>query len=1437
MRSRFELVSPFKRTAKNHGQPRGRSSRWNRLALEQLETRLTPAGPATHFALSAPPLVAVYNTYPLTVTAEDASNQIVSDYSGTIDFTSTDPNPVFASGNPVTLTNGFGFYNFVLKTLGTQTITATDPVTHITGTSNDITVVPGETVRFFVSAPANVIPGTPFNFTVTAADLVNDTTPAYTGTVTFSSSDGTAVFLPTSSTLTDGVGTFSATLNTAGAQVITVTDAPDGLSGSSSDVVVNSPATITSSFSPTTVEVGGDSILTITITNPNSLPLHNVHFSNAVPAGLQQITQTGGTAGTLAGTGGGHGTLNNALGTIDVTSTVLAPGQSAFVTLKIRGVTTGAIVDTTSTVTSDDADAGAAASATLNVIPDAAPTLQIAFGASSINVGGITTLTFTVTNPNTTVALTNINFTDTLPAGLAVATPNGETNNLGGVVSDVAGSNFVSLSGSTLAAGGSNLLTIDVIGIAPGIQDNMTGAIASDQATGATASASLTVTDASLFFSSDDHTTFTALSAGSFQLVATGTPLPTFSLSGAPAWLSIDASNQLVGTPPQDTGNTIVLFDIIASNGVSPDATQPFTLTVTGVAPLFSSDDHTTFTALSAGSFQLVASGAPAPTFSLSGAPAWLSINGSNQLVGTPPLNTGNTIVQFDVIATNGVSPDATQPFTLTVTGVAPLFSSDDHTTFTALSAGSFQLVASGAPAPSFSLSGAPAWLSINASNQLVGTPPLNTSNTIVPFTIIASNGVSPDATQPFTLTVSGVAPLFSSDDHTTFTALSAGSFQLVASGTPTPTFSLSGAPAWLSINASNQLVGTPPQNTGNTNVLFDVIASNGVSPDATQPFTLTVTGVAPLFSSDDHTTFLALSAGSFQLVASGTPAPTFSLSGAPAWLSINGSNQLVGTPPLNTSNTIVPFTIIASNGVSPDDMQSFMLTVNPPLVIAPTVTTPTHIAVGNFAATLGGYVTSTGGGPLTTRGVLVARTSVNPHPTLHGTGVTEVDDPSLTTGIFADMINGLTPGVGYSFVAFATNAGGTGYSLVSTFTTLHTAASGIGGFNSGLPGQTLTFTLLASDPAPGMQAYAFVFHIKWGDGATSVVTGLSETTVTHTYANIGTYTISVSATDGRGSTLPTAVMTETIAYAAEEGNTLYVTGTGGNDTLGLIAPGGGGVGVVLNGMNLGTFNPTGSIIVVSSGGADTLVGPDAAPESIWTLAGPGSGTLTNSALPVAASFAGVTNLTGGAGPDTFVVAQGSSGFGAVNGGGGTNALNYGEFTTAVTVNLATNRATRFSSISNIGIVAGGSGNDSLTGGSGPALLLGGAGNDLLRAGSGRAILVGGSETDTLMGGSADDILIGGLLAYFNEGTAALDTANLSAILAEWSGGDSLTGRVATLFNGDASGPAVLNHTTISDDSGAGDLLQKGASGNDWFFAFALDTVQGAGGSDVVTNL
>jgi uncharacterized repeat protein (TIGR01451 family) len=133
-------------------------------------------------------------------------------------------------------------------------------------------------------------------------------------------------------------------------------------------------AVITKSFSPALVALNGSSIGTITVTNPNAVPLTNVQFSDTMPAGIDLITQTGGTCSTLA-TGGGIFSINPGTETFSSTSNVLAGGQSCTITVSVKGIAIGAHVNTTSQVTSSEAPPGVAASGTLTVVSDV-PTLS-----------------------------------------------------------------------------------------------------------------------------------------------------------------------------------------------------------------------------------------------------------------------------------------------------------------------------------------------------------------------------------------------------------------------------------------------------------------------------------------------------------------------------------------------------------------------------------------------------------------------------------------------------------------------------------------------------------------------------------------------------------------------------------------------------------------------------------------------------------------------------------------------------------------------------------------------------------------------------------------------------------------------------------------------------------------------------------------------------
>ncbi|HEX8636798.1 MAG TPA: hypothetical protein VF692_01950, partial [Pyrinomonadaceae bacterium] len=129
----------------------------------------------------------------------------------------------------------------------------------------------------------------------------------------------------------------------------------------------------------------------------------------------------------------------------------------------------------------DDPNTGAANDPTVTTVVQP-PTVSKAFGASNIALNGTTTLTFTVGNPNPSTALTNVSFTDPLPAGLIVANPNDLVNNCGaGTVTATAGASTITVSGLSRPANTNCTIVVNVTGTTDGAKNNTTSTITSTQ--------------------------------------------------------------------------------------------------------------------------------------------------------------------------------------------------------------------------------------------------------------------------------------------------------------------------------------------------------------------------------------------------------------------------------------------------------------------------------------------------------------------------------------------------------------------------------------------------------------------------------------------------------------------------------------------------------------------------------------------------------------------------------------------------------------------------------------------------------------------------------------------------------------------------------------------------------------------------------------------
>jgi hypothetical protein len=215
---------------------------------------------------------------------------------------------------------------------------------------------------------------------------------------------------------------------------------------------------------------------------------------------------------------------------------------------------------------------------------------------------------------------------------------------------------------------------------------------------------------------------------------------------------------------------------------------------------------------------------------------------------------------------------------------------------------------------------------------------------------------------------------------------------------------------------------------------------------------------------------------------------------------------------------------------------------------------TETVNAAATATALSSSTLTATTGQPITFAITVAARSPGSGTPT----GTVTFKDGSATLGTATLNGNGqasivvstLAAGSHTITAVYAGNASygsSTSAAVTETITAPvgGTPVAGITGPASAVVGQALTYTLAAGEsglPA----ATVYTFQIDWDGNGTidQTVSGLSGTTVSHTYGGVGSYAISVTATDPSGHTSPAAGMvTAIITGGANARPAFFVTG------------------------------------------------------------------------------------------------------------------------------------------------------------------------------------------------------------------------------------------------------------------------------------------------------
>jgi N-acetylneuraminic acid mutarotase len=258
-------------------------------------------------------------------------------------------------------------------------------------------VAPLPATHLVVSGFPTTVAGTPKTFTVTAEDAYGNTVTGYSGTVSFSASGVST--LPAPAKLTNGTGTFTATLFSGGLQSLAVTDG--ALTGAENDIIVTAGPVSTSISAPLTVSPGAPAfgqLVSVTARVANSSP-----GSTATPDGGFVIFSDNGRQIGVALLSNGTATIQTTFtgGSQYISATYTGAGNflgsstTSLTSINVTRVPTSAVLSTTP-ATSVQAGQSVTLSAQANG-PAGMVTFfdgNIALGAVAVDVGStVATLT------------------------------------------------------------------------------------------------------------------------------------------------------------------------------------------------------------------------------------------------------------------------------------------------------------------------------------------------------------------------------------------------------------------------------------------------------------------------------------------------------------------------------------------------------------------------------------------------------------------------------------------------------------------------------------------------------------------------------------------------------------------------------------------------------------------------------------------------------------------------------------------------------------------------------------------------------------------------------------------------------------------------------------------------------------------------------------
>ncbi|MBV9607850.1 MAG: putative Ig domain-containing protein, partial [Solirubrobacterales bacterium] len=237
----------------------------------------------------------------------------------------------------------------------------------------------------------------------------------------------------------------------------------------------------------------------------------------------------------------------------------------------------------------------------------------------------------------------------------------------------------------------------------------------------------------------------------------------TYSATGLPPGLSINSSTGLISGTPTTAGTSSVTVTVKDSTGATGTTTFSWTVNAaTGNTITVTNPGNQSGTVGAAVSLQIHATDSAsgqALTYTATGLPAGLSINGSTGLISGTPTTAGTSSVS--VFVTDPTRAKGSATFTWTINAAANTVTvtnpgSQTSTAGTAISALQIQATDSASGQTlTYGATGLPAGLTISSSGQITGTPTTAGTSSV---TVTATDGTGAKGTATFSWTVNPAA-------------------------------------------------------------------------------------------------------------------------------------------------------------------------------------------------------------------------------------------------------------------------------------------------------------------------------------------------------------------------------------------------------------------------------------------------------------------------------------------------------------------------------------------------------------------------------------------------------------------------------------------------------------------------------------------------------